>query len=106
MPSTALANPAKANDRLNVTSTNDTGSPNPLTNMDGFGIGWWSDAYETFENGVQGRQGARPTVYKNVRPPLNDLVLKSLARESRRKLSLHISALVLVNDRNHTDVQC
>nr|XP_031857441.1 uncharacterized protein CI109_007168 [Kwoniella shandongensis]KAA5524513.1 hypothetical protein CI109_007168 [Kwoniella shandongensis] len=64
---------------VSPSSANDSGSPNPLTNMDGFGIGWWSDSYQEFETGTSGRDGLRPVVYKNTRPPLNDLVLKSLA---------------------------
>ena len=78
---------------LTPTSANDTGSPNPLTNMDGFGVGWWSDTFEQYDSGVVGKDGLRPTVYKNVRPPLNDLVLKSLARGIQTKAVVaHIRA--------------
>ena len=94
LPSSALSKPDSATaEKLAVTSANDSGSPNPLTNMDGFGVGWWSDAFETFENGLQGKEGMRPTVYKNIRPPLNDLVLKSFARGIQtRSVVAHIRA--------------
>ncbi|KAF9880115.1 glutamine amidotransferase class-II [Colletotrichum karsti] len=63
-------------------SANDTGSPNPLTNMDGFGVGWYSTAQCEFDPDEQGegREALRPVVYKNIRPPLNDLVFKSIAK--------------------------
>ncbi|KAK8846802.1 hypothetical protein IAR55_005890 [Kwoniella newhampshirensis] len=71
--------PSQSPSSLSPTSANDTGSPNPLTNMDGFGIGWWSDSYQEFDSGTSGKEGLRPVVYKNTRPPLNDLILRSLA---------------------------
>ena len=78
---------------LEPTAANDSGSPNPLTNMDGFGIGWWSDSFEEYENGTRGEAGMRPVMYKNTRPPLNDLVLKSLARGVQTKAVVaHIRA--------------
>ncbi len=61
--------------------------------MDGFGVGWWSDAYEEYEDGLTGKEGMRPVLYKNVRPPLNDLVLKSFATGIQAKsVVAHIRA--------------
>lgn len=78
---------------MTPSSANDKGSPNPLTNMDGFGVAWWSNSFESFETGKQGRDGLRPVVYKNIRPPLNDLVLNSLARGvETRAVVAHIRA--------------
>ncbi|KAK1964063.1 glutamine amidotransferase class-II [Colletotrichum sublineola] len=58
-------------------AANDAGSPNALTNMDGFG---WPESL-------------RPVVYKNIRPPLNDLVLKSIVRgTSSNAVLAHIRA--------------
>jgi glutamine amidotransferase len=74
---------------------NDSGSPNPLTNMDGFGVGWWTTAYSEFENGIDADSvdALKPVVYKNTRPPLNDLVLASLARGvSTRAVVAHVRA--------------
>lgn len=59
--------------------------------MDGFGICWWSDAFEEYNSGVKG--DVRPVIYKNTRPPLNDLVLRSLARGVQTKAVVaHIRA--------------
>ncbi|KAK4686584.1 glutamine amidotransferase, partial [Tremellales sp. Uapishka_1] len=95
-PSHSLSSPERAKSHekmLKPTSANDTGSPNPLTNMDGFGVGWWSDSYENYQNGKTEKDGFRPVTYKNVRPPLNDLVLKSLARGVETKAAVaHIRA--------------
>lgn len=61
--------------------------------MDGFGIAWWSDAFEEYDSGVKGKGGMRPVVYKNTRPPLNDLVLQSLAKGvSCKAVVAHIRA--------------
>ncbi|RXK37610.1 hypothetical protein M231_05152 [Tremella mesenterica] len=68
--------PAKASDK---------GSPNALTNMDGFGVGWWSEAFECYTTGISGDEALRPATYKNIRPPLNDLVLASMARAIETK---------------------
>ena len=63
-------------------TANDRGSPNPLTNMDGFGVGWWTTGYYAFESGCDENSpdALRPVVYHSTRPPLNDRVLASLAR--------------------------
>ncbi|KAL0944884.1 N-terminal nucleophile aminohydrolase (glutamine amidotransferase class-II) [Colletotrichum truncatum] len=76
-------------------SANDTGSPNPLTNMDGFGIGWYTSSQCEFDPRAQssGRESLRPVVYKNTRPPLNDLVFKSIARgTSTQAVLAHVRA--------------
>ncbi|ORY27813.1 glutamine amidotransferase class-II [Naematelia encephala] len=94
LPSGHLAfSPDTSKSAIAPSSANDTGSPNPQTNMDGFGVGWWSDAYETYENGTTGTAAFRPVVYKNTRPPLNDIVLHNLARGTEAKaLVAHIRA--------------
>jgi glutamine amidotransferase len=63
--------------------------------MDGFGIGWWTGAYAEYEDGVgrDTKEALRPVVYKNIRPPLNDLILRSLARGTEtRAVVAHIRA--------------
>ncbi|WYZ44897.1 hypothetical protein EsH8_VIII_000213 [Colletotrichum jinshuiense] len=62
-------------------SANDVGSPNPFSNMDGFGIGWYTSNQCDFDpyTNYTGPESLRPVVYKNIRPPLNDLVFKSIA---------------------------
>ncbi|KAF6824751.1 N-terminal nucleophile aminohydrolase (glutamine amidotransferase class-II) [Colletotrichum plurivorum] len=87
-PSQAAAAPSTANN---------TGSPNPQTNMDGFGVGWYTTAqceYDpSYTSAVLGHAAQRPVVYKNVRPPLNDLVFASIARgTSTRAVLAHVRA--------------
>ncbi|KAJ3150240.1 hypothetical protein HDU89_003329 [Geranomyces variabilis] len=64
-------------------------NPNPLTNIDGFGVGYYLGATAEFnENGVQ-----IPTVYRNTRPALNDLNFKSLCETTATKCAFcHIRA--------------
>ncbi|KZP15546.1 hypothetical protein FIBSPDRAFT_935119 [Athelia psychrophila] len=91
-PSLILSSKTKA--RLcHPASANDTGSPNPLTNMDCFGLGWWTGAYEEFDSDAQGNQASRGITGRARRPPLNDLVLKSLARGVKTRSAVaHVRA--------------
>ena len=57
-------------------ASDDPGNPNLLTNVDGFGVGYYTDAKADFEVAVI---GPHPVTYKSVRPPLNDLNLRALA---------------------------
>ncbi|GAA5883147.1 hypothetical protein JCM16303_006113 [Sporobolomyces ruberrimus] len=72
------------------TAANDHGSPNMLTNIDGFGVGWYSEIPSYYK--VLSTPSRRihhpdvlPVVYKCVSPPLHDLNLHSMAHsiESR-----------------------
>jgi len=75
LPGLQLDSPAIASDH---------GSPNHFTNIDGFGVGWYSSTASTFaihstpEYHLDHPE-TLPTVYKCVSPPLHDLNLKSLA---------------------------
>lgn len=72
--------------------------------MDGFGVGWWTDTNQEFENEQTGTEAStvqkgtsvkdlRAVVYRNIRPPLNDLVLNSLAKGLASKACVaHIRA--------------
>lgn len=76
---------------------NNTGSPNPQTNMDGFGVGWYTTTQCEYDPAylpsALGHAAQRPVVYKNVRPPLNDLVFASIARgTSTRAVLAHVRA--------------
>lgn len=76
-------------------AANDAGSPNPLTNMDGFGLGWYTSTECEFNPYIDPKwpESLRPVVYKNTRPPLNDLVLKSIVRgTSSNAVLAHIRA--------------
>ena len=57
-------------------ATDDPDNPNLLTNVDGFGVGYYTDAKAEFDESVT---GAHPVTYKSIRPPLNDLNLRALA---------------------------
>ncbi|KAJ3017439.1 hypothetical protein HKX48_003541 [Thoreauomyces humboldtii] len=81
-------------------------NPNPLTNIDGFGVGWYSDAARNF-NDAQGR--AMPTVYRNTQPALNDMNFKSLCENTQSQcVFCHIRAgtgltpTVLTNNHPYT----
>ena len=54
-------------------ASDDQGS-NHLTNVDGFGVGYYTGVAAEFNHDAVNR----PCVYRNIRPPLNDLNLRSL----------------------------
>ncbi|GAA6025629.1 hypothetical protein JCM11491_007150 [Sporobolomyces phaffii] len=89
LPGLALDAPAAANDR---------GSPNNLTNVDGFGIGFYSTVPSVHEvHSTPERRTTHPdllpAVYKCVAPPIHDLNLHSLAHAIESKVVLgHIRA--------------
>ncbi|GAA5898557.1 hypothetical protein JCM5296_006494 [Sporobolomyces johnsonii] len=63
---------------------NDNGSPNAFTNVDGFGIGWFSEVpslYRTLSTPEHPVKHPRllPTAYRCVRPPLHEENLQSMA---------------------------
>ena len=69
-------------------ASDDHGS-NHFTNVDGFGVGYYTDVAAEFNNDTVNR----PCVYKNTRPPLNDLNLVSLcAHTSTKCVFAHIRA--------------
>ncbi|EFQ33821.1 glutamine amidotransferase class-II [Colletotrichum graminicola] len=76
-------------------AANNAGSPNALTNMDGFGVGWFTSSECDFKQYRDSKwpESLRPVVYKSIRPPLNDLVLKSIVRgTSSNAVLAHIRA--------------
>jgi len=76
-------------------AASDAGSPNALTNMDGFGVGWFTSSECDFKQHTDSKwpESLRPVVYKSTRPPLNDLVLKSIVRgTSSNAVLAHIRA--------------
>ncbi|GKT59709.1 N-terminal nucleophile aminohydrolase [Colletotrichum tofieldiae] len=63
--------------------------------MDGFGVGWFTSSECDFNPYTESTwpESLRPIVYKNIRPPLNDLVLKSIVRgTSSNAVLAHIRA--------------
>ncbi|CAF3495166.1 unnamed protein product [Rotaria socialis] len=67
----------------------DEHGPNHFTNVDGFGLGYYTGVAAEFN----GDNVNRPCVYKNVRPPLNDFNLISLcAHTSSKCVFAHIRA--------------
>ncbi|CAF1175104.1 unnamed protein product [Rotaria sordida] len=80
----------------------DEHGPNHFTNVDGFGLGYYTGVAAEFNNDNINR----PCVYKNVRPPLNDLNLISLcAHTSSKCVFAHIRAATrlspIVETNNH-----
>ena len=74
---------------------------NRYLNIDGFGIGWYTNARSNFTT----TEGVRPTLYKCAQPPLHDLNFKSIAENiSARTLFAHIRAATstpVVTANNH-----
>ena len=67
----------------------DEPGPNHFTNIDGFGIGYYTGVAAEFNDDNVNR----PCVYRNIRPPLNDLNLASLcAHTSTKCVFAHIRA--------------
>lgn len=61
----------------------DSGGPNAFTNVDGFGLGWYSSVpgrYRIHDTPDEHHPHPRlePAVYRNVLPPIHDLNLQSL----------------------------
>jgi glutamine amidotransferase len=59
----------------------DNHGPNHFTNVDGFGVGYYTGVAAEFNNDHVNR----PCVYRNTRPPLNDLNLVSLCAHTSTK---------------------
>lgn len=58
-------------------------SPNPLTNVDGFGIGWFSSVpakYRGNNNSDDLKPEYEPVLYKNTMPPRHDPNLVNFCR--------------------------
>jgi glutamine amidotransferase len=69
-------------------ASDDQGS-NHFTNVNGFGVGYYTGVAAEFNHDAVNR----PCVYRNIRPPLNDLNLKSLcAHIASRCVFAHIRA--------------
>jgi glutamine amidotransferase len=67
----------------------DEHGPNHFTNIDGFGVGYYTGVATEFNDDIVNR----PCVYRNTRPPLNDLNLASLcAHTSTKCIFAHIRA--------------
>ncbi|KAL8283521.1 hypothetical protein RQP46_005624 [Phenoliferia psychrophenolica] len=62
----------------------DTGSPNPLSNLDGFGVAYYTGKASEF-NVDSEDICVLPALYKTVRPPLNDRNLQSLCENTASK---------------------
>lgn len=73
---------------------------NVIYNIDGVGIVWYTSSNADFERGDTGesgdgtlKQGLRPSMYKSVQPPANDLNYRSIcANTETRVLMAHIRA--------------
>lgn len=67
----------------------DEHGPNHFTNIDGFGVGYYTGVSAEFNDDNVNR----PCVYRNIRPPLNDLNLVSLCAHTATKcVFAHIRA--------------
>ncbi|UJR17290.1 hypothetical protein I4U23_004185 [Adineta vaga] len=68
-------------DKVSSGEASDTQGPNHFTNIDGFGIGYYTGVAAEFnEDHIN-----RPCVYRNTHPPLNDLNLLSLCSHTSTK---------------------
>ncbi|KAM0745768.1 glutamine amidotransferase class-II [Meredithblackwellia eburnea MCA 4105] len=80
----------------------DDGSPNIFSNVDGFGVAWYTKSACEFDPASS--PGLRPCLYKTVRPPLNDRNLLSIAENvSSTCIVAHVRAatgLAPVNEQN------
>jgi glutamine amidotransferase len=73
---------------------------NVIYNIDGVGLVWYTSSNADFERGDTGesgdgtqKQGLRPSMYKSVQPPANDLNYRSIcANTETRVLMAHIRA--------------
>lgn len=81
--------PHRHRNKFSSGTASDDHGPNHLTNVDGFGLGYYTGASAEFNDDNVNR----PCVYKNTRPPLNDLNLISLcAHTSSKCVFAHIRA--------------
>lgn len=85
----ATYDPHLGKKKLTQGVASDEHGPNHFTNIDGFGVGYYTGAAAEFnEDNIN-----RPCVYRNTRPPLNDLNLVSLcAHTSTKCVFAHIRA--------------
>lgn len=85
----ATYDPHLGRNKLSSGVASDAHGPNHFTNIDGFGIGYYTGVAAEFnEDNIN-----RPCVYRNTRPPLNDLNLVSLcAHTSTKCVFAHIRA--------------
>ncbi|BFZ62406.1 hypothetical protein YB2330_003500 [Saitoella coloradoensis] len=68
------------------------GQANLFTNVDGFGVAYYTSTQSQFNSGGES-DSARPCTYKNIRPALNDLNFRSLcAHTETQALFAHIRA--------------
>lgn len=85
---------------------------NSAFNLDGLGIAWYTSSHSDFERGDTGessdgarRDGSRPAAYKTIQPPLHDINLRSICRNTEtRACFAHIraaSGTPIVNVNNH-----
>jgi len=94
--------PQLCRNKLNSGVASDDHGPNHFTNVDGFGVGYYTGAAAEFNDDNVNR----PCVYRNSRPPLNDINLTSLcAHTSTKCVFAHIRAgsshLATVETNNH-----
>jgi glutamine amidotransferase len=85
----ATFDPHVRQNKLSSGVASDNHGPNHFTNVDGFGVGYYTGVAAEFNDDNVNR----PCVYKNTRPPLNDLNLVSLcAHTSTKCVFAHIRA--------------
>jgi glutamine amidotransferase len=85
----ATYDPHGGRNKLSSGVASDDHGPNHFTNVDGFGVGYYTGVAAEFnEDNIN-----RPCIYRNTRPPLNDLNLISLcANTSTKCVFAHIRA--------------
>ncbi|CAF1159845.1 unnamed protein product [Adineta ricciae] len=82
-------NPDLGRNTISSGEASDTQGPNHFTNVDGFGVGYYTGVAAEFN----GNHINLPCIYRNIRPPLNDLNLLSLcAHTSTTCVFAHLRA--------------
>jgi glutamine amidotransferase len=106
LPRLIAHDPANLHDADHLTTAR-----NSIYNIDGLGVAWYTTSFADFERGSTGESadgsqadGLYPAVYKTVQSPLNDLNIRSIARNTETRCCFaHIRAasstpIVVVNN--------
>lgn len=98
LPQLIAHNPEDLKDADHLTTAR-----NSIYNIDGMGVVWYTSSNSDFELGNTGqsddgtrKDGLRPTMYKTVQPPGNDMNFRSICTNTETRVSiadllLHVS---------------
>ncbi|TKA70548.1 hypothetical protein B0A49_07629 [Cryomyces minteri] len=79
-----------SHDPHNITTQQEINARNRLFNIDGLGVAWYTDAKSDF---IDDCTGLRPSLYKTVQLPMNDLNFRSICANTSTKVCFaHIRA--------------